>query len=94
MLLGNLPRQRRELCHIFKYSHAHHIYDVMWHFPAVYAETHPAVSRRKPQKLGACAAYYGYQCGRLHDALEDARATLHCFYHVIEGEILKGGAKE
>jgi len=93
MLLGNLPRQRRELCHIFKYSHAHHIYDVMWHFPAVYAETHPAVSRRKPQKLGACAAYYGYQCGRLHDALEDARATLHCFYHVIEGEILKGGGK-
>ena len=26
MLLGNLPRQRRELCHIFKYSHAHHIF--------------------------------------------------------------------
>lgn len=60
MLLGNLPRQRRELCHIFKYSHAHHVYDVMWHFPAVYAETHPAASRRKPQKLGACAS-----CSRL-----------------------------
>lgn len=66
----------------------------MWHFPAVYAETHPAASRRKPQKLGACAEYYGYQGGRLHDALEDARATLHCFYHVIEDEILKGVAKE
>ena len=83
MLLGNLPGQRRELCHIFKYSHAHHVYDVMWHFPAVYAERHPAASRSKPQKLGACAAYYGYQGGQLHDALEDARATLHCFYHVL-----------
>ena len=86
MLLGNLPKQRGELCRIFKYSNTHHVYDVMWHFPAVYHETHLDANPRRPQKLGKCAAYYGYQGGRLHDALEDAKATLHCFYHVVEDE--------
>lgn len=87
MLLGNLPGQRGELCHIIKHSANHHVYDVMWRFPAVYAHENPGANpSTKPQKLGACAAYYGFQGGRLHDALEDARATLHCFYKVAEAE--------
>jgi len=86
MLLGNLPAQRGELCHIMKYSKKHCVYDVMWHFPPVYASTHENANPQKPQKLHECAAHYGYSGDKFHDALEDCRATLYCFFKVVADE--------
>lgn len=36
------------------------------------------------QKLITCADYYGYEGGTWHDSLEDTKATLYCFWKMVE----------
>lgn len=60
-------------------------FDVMLKFAPIYGEWKEHLGDYKWQKLSTCAAYYGYQgSGNFHDSLEDAKATLHCFYEMIE----------
>lgn len=39
----------------------------------------------KYKKLGHCARHYGYKFNA-HDAADDAKATLHCFYEMLDDE--------
>lgn len=55
------------------------IYDVMLEFAYIYGEKN-ARGGYKWQKLTKCAEYYGYTNYAAHDALEDVRATLFCYY--------------
>lgn len=60
-------------------------FDVMIKFAPIYGEWNDHFEDYKWQNLSTCAAYYGYQgSGNFHDSLEDVRATLHCFYKMIE----------
>ena len=54
------------------------LYDVMLEFAYIYGEETPR--GYKWQRLTTCAAYYNYTDYKAHDALEDARATLYCYY--------------
>lgn len=58
-------------------------YDVMYEFSKKHV-----VNRRYGTiscvSLKKCAAYYGYDLSKAHDAEEDARATLHCFLQLQE----------
>lgn len=56
------------------------IYDVMLEFSYIYGEE----TRRgyKWKRLTECAEYYGYTNYKAHDALEDVRATLYCYYAI------------
>ena len=38
-----------------------------------------------PPRLRFCADWYGYTNYKPHDALEDVRATLHCYYAMRKG---------
>lgn len=53
-------------------------YDVMRLFAPIYGEWSDHYDSYKWQKLSTCASYYGYEFNP-HDALEDCKATLHCF---------------
>lgn len=54
--------------------------DIMLSFSSVYGEWNYHFSDYKYQKLSKCAEYYHYPCTEWHDALDDAKATLFCFY--------------
>ena len=56
------------------------IYDVMLEFSYIYGEE--TEKGYKWKKLTECAEYYGYTNYKAHDALEDARATLYCYYAI------------
>jgi DNA polymerase III epsilon subunit-like protein len=43
----------------------------------------------KYQKLITCAAYYGYDGGGWHDSLADTKATLFCFWKMVEDGTVK-----
>ena len=43
----------------------------------------------KYQKLITCARYYGYDGGGWHDSLADTRATLFCFWKMVEDGTVK-----
>lgn len=53
-------------------------YDVMKVFAKIYGERSEKHGHYKWQPLSVCARYYGYQF-HAHDALEDIKATLHCY---------------
>lgn len=56
-------------------------FDVMLEFAPIYGEYSEYYEDYKWQKLRTCAYYYGYRPnGSLHDSLEDAKATLFCYY--------------
>ena len=55
------------------------LYDVMLEFAYIYGEK-GSRGGCKWQRLTTCANYYGYTDYKAHDALEDARATLYCYY--------------
>lgn len=60
-------------------------YDVMLEFAPIYGDWSETYEDYKWQKLCVCADYYGYQnSGKFHDSLEDVRATLHCFFKMID----------
>lgn len=54
-------------------------YDVMREFAYVYGEKNEK-GHYKWKSLIECAEYYGFTNYKAHDALEDVRATLHCYY--------------
>ena len=60
------------------------VYDVMLEFAYIYGEYNKYRGNYKWQKLTTCADYYGFTNYRAHDALEDVRATLHCYYAMLK----------
>lgn len=58
------------------------IVDIMHSFSAIYGEWSNYHGSYKYQKLITCAEYYGYSGSRWHDSLDDAKATLFCFYAI------------
>ncbi|MBS5651999.1 MAG: 3'-5' exonuclease [Eubacterium sp.] len=56
------------------------IYDVMLEFAYIAGEYNEKHNSYKWKPLTYCAKYYGYTDYKAHDALEDVRATLHCYY--------------
>ena len=58
------------------------IYDVMLEFSYIAGEYDKEHNGYKWKPLTYCAKYYGYVNYKAHDALEDARATLHCYFAI------------
>lgn len=56
------------------------IVDVMLAFALRYGEFNERTGDFRWQKLQTCAEYYSYKGNQWHDALDDAKATLFCFY--------------
>ncbi|WP_276930879.1 3'-5' exonuclease [Faecalibaculum rodentium] len=63
-------------------------FDVMQKFAPVYGEWNQEKQSWKWQKLTKCAEYYGYTF-KAHDALEDVKATLHCYHRLSDHLRLK-----
>lgn len=61
-------------------------HDVMLEFAPIYGEWNEFRQDWKWKKLCECAAYYDYQF-QAHDALEDVKATLHCWKKIHEDEV-------
>ena len=61
------------------------ICDVMLEFAPVAGEWDPERGSYKWKSLRFCADWYGYTNYKPHDALEDVRATLHCYYAMRKG---------
>ena len=61
------------------------IFDVMLEFAEIYGEWSDYFENYKWQKLTTCATYYEYKFDA-HDSLEDVKATLHCYYKILENE--------
>ena len=62
-------------------------FDVMVVFAKIFGEWDYRKRRYRYKKLSECAGYYGYESsGVYHNSLEDIRATLFCFYGIIEGK--------
>ena len=61
------------------------VYDVMLEFAPVAGEWDPDRGGYKWKSLKFCADWYGYTNYKPHDALEDVRATLHCYYALQRG---------
>lgn len=50
-----------------------------------FSYVHESVTgQRSYAKLQDCAAYYGYGTAEWHDSLADTKATLYCFYALLE----------
>lgn len=62
--------------------------DVMLEFAPIFGEMNEKYGGYKWQKLVTCAGYYNYEF-KAHDALEDVRATLHC-WKSMHPEVLEG----
>lgn len=58
-------------------------YDVMLEFAPIYGEYNERYGTCKWQKLGVCAAFFGYEF-KAHDSLEDVKATLFCYNKMLE----------
>lgn len=58
-------------------------FDVMREFAPLYGVWDDAHNGWHWAKLTACAAHYGYRF-QAHDSFEDAEATRHCFYELLE----------
>lgn len=61
------------------------IFDVMLEFAPVAGEYDEKHDCFKWKPLVFCADWYGYTNYKPHDALEDVRATLHCYYAMQRG---------
>lgn len=64
-------------------------FDVMLEFAEIFGEWNDYFQSYKWQKLITCARYYDYEIENAHDSLYDVKATLHCFYKVLD-DILDG----
>lgn len=59
--------------------------DLMKPFAKTYGEPSTRYSGKyKYQKLITCAKYYGYSEEGWHDSLADTKATLYCFWKMVE----------
>lgn len=63
--------------------------DLMKPFAATYGELDRKYGGYKWQKLITCAGYYGYEGGGWHDSLADTKATLFCFWKMVEDGSVK-----
>lgn len=59
-------------------------FDVMPEFAEIYGEWHQYRRTYKWQKLFVCAEFFGYEGTNWHDSLEDVRATLYCYFAMME----------
>lgn len=57
------------------------VVDVMLAFAEIYGQKR--YNEYKWQKLKTCAEFYSYSEGSWHNALDDAKATLFCFYKIF-----------
>lgn len=57
--------------------------DVMEAFAPIYGEWNDRYCSFRYQKLSTCAEYYNYGGTDWHDALDDAKAALFCFYSIF-----------
>ena len=64
-------------------------FDVMIEFAEIFGDWNEYHQSYKWQKLITCARYYDYEIENAHDSLYDVKATLHCFYKVLD-DILAG----
>lgn len=62
------------------------IYDVMLKFAPIAAEYDEVHNCYRWKPLTYCAGWYGYANYNPHDALEDVRAALHCYYAMQKEE--------
>lgn len=70
----------------YKVKFNKNIYDLMLKFASIYGEWNSYWESYTWQKLSVCCSYYGYYLGNAHDSLEDCKATLYCYYKVINKE--------
>lgn len=61
------------------------LFDVMLEFAPIAGEYDTEHQNYKWKPLTYCAEYYGFTNYKPHDALEDVRATLHCYYAMRKG---------
>ena len=64
-------------------------FDVMLEFAYIYGDYNSYHQSFTWKKLITCARYYDYEIENAHDSLYDVKATLHCFYKVLD-DILEG----
>lgn len=60
-------------------------FDVSENFAPIYGEWDEYHQDYRFKNLSTCAAFFGYEF-QAHDALEDVKATLHCYKKMIERE--------
>lgn len=58
------------------------VYDVMLEFAPIYGAWDYRHGDYRWQSLATCATYYDYHGGDFHDALEDVKATMYCFWQM------------
>ena len=63
--------------------------DIMPPFSEKYGERDPFTGNIRWQKLITCAKHYGYDGEGWHDSLADTKATIYCFWKMIEDGTLK-----
>jgi len=65
------------------------VVDVMENFSPIYGDRNPKYKDYTHKSLGVCAKYYKYPYYKAHDSLEDAKATLYCFYKMEKRKQIK-----
>ncbi len=69
--------------------HDVYVVDVMQNFSPIYGDWNPKYKDYTYKKLEVCARYYKYPRFRAHDSLQDAKATLYCFYEMQKRKQIK-----
>lgn len=59
-------------------------FDCMPEFAEIYGEWNSYFKNYRWQKLCLCADFFGYEGTGFHDSLEDVRATLFCYFAMME----------
>ena len=68
---------------------ANYVVDVMLNFSQVYGEWNSKYKSYKYKKLEVCTKYYKYSQIKKHNSLQDAKATLFCFYEMAKRKQIK-----
>lgn len=68
---------------------AKYVVDVMQNFSPIYGDWNPKYKNFTYKKLEVCAKYYKYPPYKAHDSLQDAKATLYCFYEMEKRKQIK-----
>lgn len=68
---------------------AKYVIDVMQNFSPIYGDWNKTHNNYTYKKLEVCAKYYKYPRYEAHDSLQDARATLFCFYEMEKRKQIK-----
>lgn len=68
--------------------------DIMPPFSEKYGERDPFTGNIRWQKLITCAKHYGYDGEGWHDSLADTKATIYCFWKMIEDGTMKLDKKQ